>query len=433
MSKKNFDFYGLDGAVVRKSNLICNNNHTAYGDEYVTYQLSQDELNIEFKNEKNIGLISNGADTQKDLICSLMEILPDSPKEKILEFFNSYGFFFYSKANAKGIYTNYHDSDIRKLIEHLRKLVELNNIYVKYLNHIERKNAGYNDVLNIDYTNLCNTLLNFYYDDAIYLEESINNESLNKTLIESILQDTNTNDIYHLGNDYVHNYLSTCKTNNIDLTVCPQSSPSFPRSQLRSHIKREFIEEETENIFLIYLFAQTEMIYFEPYRSIFSELSEAEKTFSDFCIDLFNHDLLYCKNRYLSTTTLNLPTVLDFNDETEKNVGFQKRLMDILSLVINDQINMIIKNIKPYVTDVIIDNHISSEICFKNENLLCLIMIELAELKKRRIECRACCKPDCPEKGKYYFLANVNDLQSTCYDKKCRIRINKKKFDAKHK
>ncbi len=434
MSKKNFDFYGLDNSKVDKCNVICNIDHTALGIEYVTYQISRGtEYEIEYKNDKRFGLLSSENNTPKDLLCALMELNHDTSNEAISEFFKTYGFFFYNDADYNRLYPYYKDSDIRKLIHHLRELISFNNIYIKYINHSERLNAGYNDVYYIDYTELCNRMLKFYYSDIIKLTASIKKDGLSDRAYDAISQfDLNVNDIYHLGNDYVHNYLSVCETNNIDISVIPDlSKRHVPRL-----INNKLLEDDAENTFMIYHIVQMEMWCNLPYKGLFNDLSEAERHFSGFCIELFHNKLFNFERKNTQRkwdSPLKIPTVKNLNGNDEKSKALQKKLMNILSLIINDQINQIIKNIKPYIADVTENDLNTSNIFLKNENLLCLIMMEIAELKKKRIECRACCKPDCPEKGKYYFLANVNDLQSTCYDKKCRIRINKKNFDAKHK
>ena len=434
MGRRSVRLEGCDGIAIPECFVEHHSEFQDYGEKITVYEIyTIPDKTIKYHADSKMGLISEKAG--RDLLSSIMEIRPSDPVRKIERFFTDYGFFFTHRSDS-GRSIRYRDPDIRALIRHIKELVRLTNRYNKYLDFMDKKNAGEDASLGFRFSDLCFELLTFYYKeiitpigrpDPIWTYE--HKEAGENT-------DFSYNTRYRLGNECIHDYLKYLKENGKNLTFPYNGPDKGIRKSEWKYVTRKLREVDLRSEFVYYLLRLMESPTKELYVSVFNKKTELEEKMAEFCIELLNREMFNYANTLAEThhpRPIEIPKVIGLDEEDEETMALQEKMMEMISLIINNEISKVIQFARPVVTDRMEKGKRTTALSWSCEDLICAIMLEIMEMKRQKLKCRTCCKEGCPEKGKYYFLTNISDSETMCYDTNCRKRQNKRELDRRRK
>ena len=402
-------FDGLERFKLPECETIPSTKYDEYGNAsgIILIKINSDRY-IEYTNDIKIG-ITAVTSPKKDLISAIME-LGDNPTEKELaDFFSKYGFFLSIENLSDTKYTEYSVASLTNYINYIQKNINLISFYTKYMTSNELEKDGFN------YTEICNMFI-----DVLFSQIAILNDSLPFQKKE-------------LGYDYADDFREYCRK-----YKRPSKAPVF------KVVTKEEAESYNESVGEYPDCIKLYDIYIEPFEDFVDFCITTEKKYSNSEIQLFHFLKELSNNNYLKyENDINdhywgnnydiehgIPHVIDFDKDNEPTLALQKELMHLLPKIINIQINKVIKNVYPIIE---YNSNNSVQISWNLKNLLCVIFMELANIEMGGFECRCCCKDNCPIKGSYYFIIDAKNNSRTCYDLKCRNKINKRLFDEKKK
>ena len=413
-------FEGLEDFVIPRCDVTINSDHDDNGNPFITFQIKKiPDSFIRYTNDRKYGIVPDTS-PNKDLIVAIMELGADPSPESISDFFTNYGFFFSKLENNENKLIRYTKNKIVKVFHYIQDLVILHNYSALYNAY---KDTNIIDSL-FDNTHICNSMIKSAYIDIFSLQAE--NEFI---LTDSHINETND---YQFGLNYHSNFDNLCNTFKL-----PRSEYYYRNNsggnifELRNSFD-DYIDYCNNNSELTIDLDQTNTT--RPNGKAIT-ISDSERILSEFLLELrgkrklkYKHDI----NEYI--VELYIPLEIEREIPYVTKLGnsntIRDRIMNIVSMIIREKLNGIIKNVHPQITNIS-DNHPS--ISWNFENLLCVIFTELACLETNGFECRACCKEECPDKGKYFFIIDVKNKTKKCHNKACRTKVNKRIFDENHK